>query len=299
MSLLVAAAAAEAGVGVLSSILGGIGSNKETPKYDYAGAKADLGSYMAGANKLYDNWKPNIKAEDVSAKKAGNKALNWNMNHADEFQGLATTFNKGALEDRMDMLDTISPQWERERDLADKSNMAMMKGEVPLDVQQQMARTSAYKSFNAGYSGSPSGRQGTLARDLGLTSLGLVQQGQTNAQSWLKTTSEIAMPDQVNAANIMQGIGMNAGLTAGVMTGNANRELDADKATADNKFKKVQGKQDILDTALEVRNAIRSQQLTDQWGQFSQKQGTYSSLVSGIGGSIAKGLGSYFGGKQK
>ena len=290
------ASLAVAGVGVVSSVLGFLGSNKKTPKYDYAGAEKDLGTYTNQANQLYNNWDPNIDAERVDATKAGNQAINWNMGQAENFQGLATTFNKGALEDRMDMLDTISPQWERQRDIADKSNMAMMKGEVPLDVQQQMARTSAYKSFNAGYSGSPSGRQGTLARDLGLTSLGLVQQGQSNAQEWLKTTSAIAMPDQVSAANIMEGIGMNATMTAGVMGANANRELEADKATTDNKFKKVQGKQDILDTNLEVRNALRSQKLADSWGQFSQKQAAYSSLTSGIGSSVAKGLGSYLGG---
>lgn len=288
---------AVAGVGAVSSIVGFLGSKKKTPKYDYAGATADLGTYTDQASQLYNNWDTDINAERVNAADAGNQAINWNMGQTENFQGLASSFNKGAVEDRMDMLKTISPQWENQRDIADKSNMAMMKGEVPLDVQQQMARSSAYNSFNAGYSGSPSGRQGTLARDLGLTSLGLVQQGQSNAQDWLKTTSAIAMPDQVSAANIMEGIGMNANLTSGVMSGNANRELSADTATADNKFKQVQGKQDILNTNLEVRNAIRSQKLTDQWGKLQQKQASYSSLVSGIGSSVAKGLGAYMGAK--
>jgi hypothetical protein len=291
------ASLAVAGVGAVSSIVGFLGSKKKTPKYDYAGATKDLETYTGQANSLYDNLNTNVDAERVDATQAGNQAINWNMSQAGNFQSLASTFNKGAVEDRMDMLGTISPQWERQRDSADKANMAMMKGEVPLDVQQQMARTSAYKSFNAGYSGSPSGRQGTLARDLGLTSLGLVQQGQSNAQDWLKTTSAIAMPSQVSASDIMGNLGVNATMTAGVMGANANRELEADKMTSDNKFKVVSGRQGILDTNLEVRNAIRSQRLTDKWGQHSQKQAGYAALTSGIGGSVAKGLGSYFGAK--
>lgn len=290
---------AVAGAGVVSSVVGYFGSKKKTPKYDYAGAERDLLSYTDDANKLYDGIDPTINAERVDAAGAANQAINWNVGQATNFQGLASSFNKGALEDRMDMLGTISPQWQNQRDTADKSNMAMMKGEVPLDVQQQMARTSAYNSFNAGYSGSPSGRQGTLARDLGLTSLGLVQQGQSNAQDWLKTTSDIAMPAQVSAANIMQGIGMNASLTSGVMGDNANRQLSADTATTSNKLSVASERKGIMDTGLEVRNAIRSQRLTDKWGKLQQKQSAYSALTSGIGSSVAKGLGSYFGAKAK
>ena len=99
------------------------------------------------------------------------------------------------------------------------------------------------------------------------------------------------MPQQTSAADIMGTMGMNAGLVTNVRAGNANRELTADTVTADNKFKKLGAKQGILDTNLEVLNALRSQKLTDQWGAYEGKQGAYASLTTGL----AKGVGGFLG----
>jgi hypothetical protein len=99
------------------------------------------------------------------------------------------------------------------------------------------------------------------------------------------------MPKQVGAADIMGEMGMNATLTAGVMGANANRELTADTVTSENKFKKLGAKQGILDTNLEVLNALRSQKLTDSWGAYQGKQAAYTSLTSGISSGVGGFLG--------
>jgi hypothetical protein len=56
---------------------------------------------------------------------------------------------------------------------------ALLRGEIPTDVGQQVARTSAAAGFQGGFQGSNLGRNLT-ARDLGLTSLSLQQTGLQN-----------------------------------------------------------------------------------------------------------------------
>tara|TARA_R110000765_G_scaffold339210_1_gene429369 strand:- start:415 stop:1194 length:780 start_codon:yes stop_codon:yes gene_type:complete len=56
---------------------------------------------------------------------------------------------------------------------------ALLRGEIPTDVGQQIARTSAAAGFRGGIQGSKLGGNLT-ARDLGLTSLGLQQTGLQN-----------------------------------------------------------------------------------------------------------------------
>lgn len=53
---------------------------------------------------------------------------------------------------------------------------SLLKGEIPQDVQDQIQRSTAYQSLGAGISGSPMARALT-ARDLGTTSLNLINQG--------------------------------------------------------------------------------------------------------------------------
>lgn len=55
-------------------------------------------------------------------------------------------------------------------------------GEVPQDVQQQLLRSGAARALASGTAGSTFSRNATL-RDLGLTSLGIQQQGFTNLMS--------------------------------------------------------------------------------------------------------------------
>jgi hypothetical protein len=56
---------------------------------------------------------------------------------------------------------------------------SLLRGEIPTDVGQQIARTSAAAGFRGGFQGSKLGGNLT-ARDLGLTSLGLQQTGLQN-----------------------------------------------------------------------------------------------------------------------
>lgn len=74
---------------------------------------------------------------------------------------------------------------------------ALLRGEIPTDVGQQIARTSAAAGFRGGFQGSKLGGNLT-ARDLGLTSLGLQQTGLQN----FSALSSLISPSTFNISSM-------------------------------------------------------------------------------------------------
>lgn len=300
-----------AGIG---GIVGGIGgslmsyftSPSSTPTYDYKATERQLGTWMNRSLDTYSDIDSVTAGQAsynyVDPTKTGQQSVNFNLQNQSNYDWMASSSNQNALKDKLGALNAIAPQWQNQQEIADKTNMALMKGEIPMDVQQQLARTNAYKSLQGGYSGSDSARQGTLARDLGLTSLGLTSLGQTQADNWLKTMNEIAMPDQVSSKDIMDSIGFNADLTTrtalenervatDTQLKNAGLKLDADKFNVESQFAIADATQNVWDTELAVRTQLESQKLADKTGQFQYSNERNSNLWGGIGNSLSSGLG--------
>lgn len=63
---------------------------------------------------------------------------------------------------------------------------SMVRGEIPQSVQDQVQLNDAAKAIGGGFAGSGM-HSDLVARDLGLTSLNLTQQGLSSAESWMKT----------------------------------------------------------------------------------------------------------------
>lgn len=72
-----------------------------------------------------------------------------------------------------------------------------LRGEVPADVAAQVQRGAAYKALQGGYGGTPMGHA-LGARDLGLTSLNLTQQGANSAQLWTNLAESAYSPFTVS-----------------------------------------------------------------------------------------------------
>lgn len=89
-----------------------------------------------------------------------------------------------------------------------------LKGEIPQDVQDQIMRSSAFKSLRGGYGGG--GMSDALtARDLGLTSLNLTNQGLDSATKWLAASRSATIPGQFDVSSMFlspqQKIGIDIG----------------------------------------------------------------------------------------
>lgn len=70
---------------------------------------------------------------------------------------------------------------------------AMLRGQLPADVRMAIEQGSASRAAAGGFGGS--GMAGALtARDLGTTSLGLIEKGLSSAESWLAGAQQLANP---------------------------------------------------------------------------------------------------------
>jgi hypothetical protein len=86
---------------------------------------------------------------------------------------------------------------------------ALNRGEIPTDVSQATARADAARSLAGGYGGTGASRNLT-ARDLGLTSLQLTQQGLASTESWLKTAASLYQPGSFNVSSMFVTPGQTA-----------------------------------------------------------------------------------------
>lgn len=86
----------------------------------------------------------------------------------------------------------------------------MLGGVIPKDVEEQIQRSAAGQSLAGGYGGT--GMAHNLnARDLGLTSLDLINKGINSAQSWLGTMKSVAGSPQVDVTSMFISPAMRAG----------------------------------------------------------------------------------------
>lgn len=82
------------------------------------------------------------------------------------------------------MMETAYPGITNLKNLGTEQIGSFLRGEIPEDVRRQLQQISAEKSAASGTSGSPFSRA-LEARDLGLTSLSLIQGGLSAAERWI------------------------------------------------------------------------------------------------------------------
>lgn len=100
--------------------------------------------------------------------------------------------------DTIAYLDRILPGYSEMVKQGSTNTQALLRGEIPKDVQDKIYRNSAFKSFAGGYGGSGMSKALT-ARDFGLTSLDLMDKGVNSAQKWMGMTQESMAPTLITA----------------------------------------------------------------------------------------------------
>lgn len=150
------------------------------------GAIAALAGSAAGSL-LKSASKPGVpKIPKLDLATEQNNAIAANKAALPAAQELATSTNQFNLDEWLKSIKFAFPEYETARDLVTKNALSMARGEIPIQDQNLLAIKDASKAFSGGYSGS--GMHGALtARDLGTTTLQVMQQGQNALQSWLST----------------------------------------------------------------------------------------------------------------
>lgn len=274
--------------GALGGILGGLFAGK-TPSYNINQANQDLGNFNSASAGLYNYTPTPVSYTNVDPVKAAQSATNFDAANIGTYNNEASSINAADLTSRLASEAIINPQWQSQRDQASANDSALLQGQIPLDVQQQMARSNAYKTYQEGYSGNPSGRSGTLARDLGLTSLGLQQQGSNDAQNWLKTDNAIALPTQVTGMDILNQQGLSSQQVINTDISNSQGQFNAANSNANRDLQSndfnATGLQNIYSTDLNTNLKLLSQQESDAMNQHNATMQMWQGIGSAVGGA--------------
>lgn len=142
---------------------------------------------------------PPLKTIDAGQEQV--KAINNNLNALPEAEQLVSQTNAFTQQQIEQMLERAVPNYQELSSTVSKNTLSLAKGEVPQGVQDTLQLSDAARALSGGFGGT--GMFGNLvARDLGLTSLSLMDRGTDTASRWLQTMNSLYSPGMINVASM-------------------------------------------------------------------------------------------------
>lgn len=139
--------------------------------------------------KLLFGKKPKLPdLPEVNLQEEQRKSIAGNKSMLPELMGLAREVNAFNQEETMKAREASLPGYKNVLSKTQEQLMSQLKGEIPKDVQDLIQNQSAARALGGGYGGSGASRN-LVARDLGLTSMGIIDKGLAAADRWLTTGS--------------------------------------------------------------------------------------------------------------
>ncbi len=139
--------------------------------------------------------------QDISLATQQGKAIDANLAALPGAEQLVSRSNAFSQDQISKMLQNVIPNYSALTSKSGSNIEAMLRGEIPSDVKDQIQTSDAARALSGGYSGS--GMHGDLvARDLGLTSLHLTQQGLSSAESWISMMDSMFAPSQLSVKDM-------------------------------------------------------------------------------------------------
>lgn len=176
--------------------------------------------------------KPKIPAfVPIDMDKEQRNAIAGNEKNFDASAELATKTNTYNQDELRRMLRVAIPNYDALVGKQGEVVGSMLAGELPKDVVSQVQRNSAERAGAGGYGGSGMGRN-LEARDLGLNSLQLVQQGLSSAERWMAGTKALSVPGQFDVSQMFLSPAQRAQVTMANNTGQYQRDLMAANVAA-------------------------------------------------------------------
>jgi hypothetical protein len=146
--------------------------------------------------------KPSVpKFLPISAQAEQGKAVGANLANFGDMTKLSSEVNQYNQDQLLSMLRSTIPGYDKMVQGVAGNINSQLNGEIPADVQALIQRKAASKSLTGGYGGSGMARN-LEARDLGLTSLQLTQQGLNNAESWIANARQYQTPSMMDVSSM-------------------------------------------------------------------------------------------------
>lgn len=146
---------------------------------------------IAGALGLLGK-KPTVPpAPNVDIGTSQGKAIRSDLASMPDLATLTSKVNELSIDELMKNMEKFMPGYGKLLSQGTSDIASQLRGELPADVISQIKRSSAEKATSGGYEGS-SVQSNLSARDLGLTSLNLIQRGLSSAESWMAMANKAA-----------------------------------------------------------------------------------------------------------
>lgn len=125
--------------------------------------------------------------------------LSGNLGNLPTMEELASKTNQFNQSEWLKQMNLAFPNFDELKNSVSSNILSMSKGQIPTDVSEAVQRSAAVRALGGGFSGS--GMQGALtARDLGTTSLNLMQQGQNAFERW---NASLNLPKTFDVSSMM------------------------------------------------------------------------------------------------
>lgn len=141
------------------------------------------------------DFKPINTTKEQAAAVAGNIA---NFGQISRLAGQANQFNQDQLNT---MLESAVPGYHNMVTSIGGRINEFLSGEIPKDVMGNIERSSAHRALSGGYGGSGMARN-LVARDLGLTSLQLIEKGIDAGSRWIATARANTVAPQFDVSSM-------------------------------------------------------------------------------------------------
>jgi hypothetical protein len=144
------------------------------------------------------------------AQDSGEQTLEFNQAHQQDFIAFADALAAANAAQSRRSAFAINPALEAQARQAAVNNDSFLQGIIPTDVAAQIARSGASTANLSGVGGGSQMGQNIAARDLGLTSLGLMQGASKDVQDWQQTVwNPIQAGTNVNSLDTTKIMGLD------------------------------------------------------------------------------------------
>lgn len=274
------------------------------PSYDSDSAYDFIDNYVSSAQSAVGNVgmignpaDSQFKYSLNDAFRASDQALKYNQTKQPQFNALANDIYQADVDSKIDALNKVNPALMGQVETAGRVNEALISGEVPMDVQNEIMRSTAYQAMYGGY-GSTSGMGRNLSlRDMGVNSLYATQIGQSQAQAWGSLMGGL-LPTQTSGYNIMQNNGVSSNQAMTQAYNIAAQQLQSDQFNITTDLSAAQSNQraqlgQAQLTAGIYTDALQGQlgTLTNDYNSQMNSRNVEAQRVTGLTGSIASAAG--------
>jgi hypothetical protein len=198
-------------------------------KFDEGTGKS-IEEYQSGTKSLGDLFLEQSAAAQNEYRATMDTAASLDPARLNQFSQAADQLSRSAVQTRMNLLDMADPRGRELSAIADENAAALMSGRISSDVQANLARSGAMRALQGGFGADSQMGRNLQARDLGLTSLDLMNRGAQMYDSQRRLNFDTRVQGtQVDATGLMRDnqdiLAKRAStlLDAGIQTAESNR----------------------------------------------------------------------------